>query len=88
MGYQDPETALTSLKSGEVNAEQKVDTFIDYALGEQDKAHSHVRSHIFGIKKWFELNGVQVDWKKIELENVTCMYHELAALIAAILIFQ
>jgi integrase len=67
LGYQDPETALTALKSGAVNAEQKVDTFIDYALGEQDKAHSHVRSHIFGIKKWFELNGVQVDWKKIEL---------------------
>jgi len=67
LGYQDPETALTALKSGEVDAEQKVDTFIDYALEEQNKAHSHVRNHIFGIKKWFELNGVHVDWKKIEL---------------------
>lgn len=33
LGYQDPETALTALKSVEVDAEQKVDTFIDCARG-------------------------------------------------------
>ena len=88
LGYQDAETALVALKSDAVNAEQKIDTLIDCALEEQDKAQTHVRSHIFGIKKRFELNGVQVDWKKIELENVTCMYYELAALIAIIWIFQ
>jgi integrase len=67
LGFSDPETALQSIRKGEVNAEEKVDTFIDYALVEQAKAHNHVRNHVFGIKKWFELNGVKVDWNKIEL---------------------
>jgi len=67
LGYSDPETALQAIMKGEVNAEAKVDKFIDYALNEQNKAHNHVRNHVFGIKKWFELSGVKVDWKKIEL---------------------
>jgi integrase len=69
LGYSDPETALQSLIKGEINAEEKADKFIDYALETQKKAHNHVRNHIFGIKKWFDLNGVKVDWKKIELPN-------------------
>ncbi len=63
----DPETALQAIMKGEVNAEAKVDKFIDYALNEQNKAHNQFDTMFFGIKKWFELNGVKVDWKKIDL---------------------
>ncbi len=76
LGYSDPETALYALLNGEVNPEEKVDKFIDYGLGEQAKAHNHVRNNVFGIKKWFELNGVKVDWKKIELPTSTEIQEE------------
>jgi integrase len=75
LGLQDPETALQMLLNGEVNAEVKADTFIDYALDEKPKglgyAHGTVRNFVFGIRKWFELNGVRVDWNKIELPTST-----------------
>lgn len=67
MHLKNPETALQKLLSGEKDPGAEVDTFIDYALEKQGKAHNHVRNHVFGIKKWFELNGVKVDWDKIEL---------------------
>jgi len=34
-------------------------------------SHSTTKSHIFGIKKWLELNGVRVDWAKIEVPTAT-----------------
>ena len=79
LGYSDPETALQAILKGEVNAEVKVDKFIDYALTEQKKSHNHVRNHVFGIKKWFELNGVNIDWKKIELPTSSEIQEEYRA---------
>lgn len=64
LGLEDPETALGKLRSGEINAASQVDKFIDHVL--EKYAHLTVRNFLFGIKKWFELNGVKVDWDKIE----------------------
>jgi integrase len=71
IGFSDPETALRSMLEGKINAGEKVDTFIDYALDSLKKSRSTVRTYTFGIKKWFELNGLQIDWKKIELPTAT-----------------
>ena len=71
LDFSDPETALQAMLKGEVNAGEKVDSFIDYALDELKLSHSTVRGYTFGLKKWFELNGLTVDWKKIELPTAT-----------------
>jgi integrase len=74
LGLQDPETALEKLLNGEVNAAVKADAFIDYALDDKKGpgyAHGTVRNFVFGIRKWFELNGVRVDWDQIELPTST-----------------
>lgn len=71
MGFSDPETALSSMIEGKIDAGAKVDAFIDYALDELKKSHSTTRTYVFGIKKWFELNGLKVDWAKIELPSAT-----------------
>jgi len=71
LGFSDPETALKSMLEGKVDAGAKADSFIDYALDELGKSHSTVRTYTFGIKKWFELNGVKVDWARIELPTAT-----------------
>lgn len=63
----DPETALQALKENKINAREKVDSFIDYALDDLKRSHKSVRLFVFGIKKWLDLNGVNVDWKTIEL---------------------
>jgi integrase len=44
-----------------------VDQFIDKAL--ESSAHGTVRNYLFGIKKWFELSGVKVDWERIEFPS-------------------
>lgn len=66
-----PEELLQKLQSGEIDAGKTIDTYIDYALTEEKFAHGHVRGLVFGIKKWFELNGVRVNWEKIELPTST-----------------
>ena len=71
LGVEDPEELLRKLQSGEVDAGKKVDAYIDYALTEEKFAHGHTRGLVFGIKKWFELNGVIVNWEKIELPTST-----------------
>jgi len=50
-----------------VNAAAEVDRFIDKSL--EDHSHATVRNFLFGIKKWFELSGVDVDWKKIDFPS-------------------
>ena len=69
VGESDPETALERLKTGSINAAGKVDEFIDVAL--KKYAHGTVRNFLFGVKKWFSLNGVGVDWRKIEFPTST-----------------
>lgn len=71
LGFSDPETALKAMQSGKVNAGEKIDAFIGYALDDLGKSHSTVRNYAFGVKKWFGLNGVKVDWAKIEMPTST-----------------
>ena len=70
-GIEDPEELLQKLQNGDIDAGKSVDAYIDYALTEEKLAHGYVRNLIFGIKKWFELNGVRVDWDQIELPTST-----------------
>ena len=71
-GYpEDPETLLKDMQSGKVNAEAKTDAFIDYALEDLGLSHSSVRHYVFGVKKWFALNGVKMNFAKIEMPTAT-----------------
>lgn len=70
---ENPEDLLQKLKSGGIDAGKTIDSYIDYALTEEKFAHGHVRGLVFGIKKWFELNEVRVNWEKIELPTSTEM---------------
>lgn len=66
-----PEIALKAMLDGEIDAGAKVDSYIDCALDEKGKSHKTVRLYVFGVKKWLDLNGVKVDWAKIELPTAT-----------------
>jgi integrase len=65
IGFNDPETALQAMLNGGVDTQTKVDSFIEDEL--DIRSHSTVRGSVFGIRKWFELNGVKIDWAKIEM---------------------
>jgi integrase len=67
LGFEDPEKVLTAIQAGQVDPAAKVDQFIDKAL--EGVAHRTVRSYLFGVKKWFELSGVKVDWERIEFPS-------------------
>ena len=67
LGFSDPETALKAMLTGEVDAGSKIDAFIGYVLDDLGKSHSTVRNYAFGVKKWLDLNGVKVNWAKIEM---------------------
>ncbi len=69
LGFKDPETALKAMQTGKVDAGERIDAFIGYALDKQSKSHSTVRNYAFGVKKWLDLNGVKVNWAKIEMPN-------------------
>jgi len=71
LGFSSPETAIQSMLKGETDGGAKVDAFIDYALDDLKLSHSTVRGFSFGLKKWFKLNGLQINWKKIELPTAT-----------------
>lgn len=80
IGCSDPEVALVDIQSGKIDAHQKLDSFIDYALDEMPSklykdrkglSHNSVRNLAFGIKKWFEQNDVKVNWDKIEMPTGT-----------------
>jgi integrase len=66
-----PEVALKAMLTGEIDAGAKVDSYIDYALDANGKSHKTVRLYVFGVKKWLDLNGVKVEWAKIELPTAT-----------------
>jgi len=67
LGLEDPEKVLTAIQSGQVDPAAKVDQFIDKSL--EGVAHATVRNYLFGVKKWFELSGVKVDWERIEFPS-------------------
>jgi len=76
MGASDPEKALDDMLAGRVDVGEKVDAFISYALDELDKSHSTVRNYVFGVKKWLDLNGVEVNWTKIEMPTSNMVREE------------
>ena len=76
LGFSNPEKALADMQSGKVNAGEKMDAFIGYALDELGKSHSTVRNYAFGVKKWLDLNGVKVNWSKIEMPASTITREE------------
>jgi integrase len=65
----DPEIAISRIKSGEIKPGDSADLFIDHLL----KTYSHhtARNYVFGVKKWYDLNGIQVNWKKIEMPTAS-----------------
>lgn len=69
LGLQDPEEALRKLQAREIKPTAKVDEFIDYAL--KSYAHSTVRGFLFGVKKWFELSSLKIEWSRIEFPTST-----------------
>lgn len=69
LGFSEPEIALQKMLSEEINATAKADEFIDFSL--KKYAHKTVRFLLSGVKKWLELNGVKVDWGKIEMPTST-----------------
>jgi integrase len=82
VGFEDAESALVALQSGEVDAQKSIDGFIDFALDEmpnkqggkgKGRSHNTVRNYAFGIKKWFDQNDVKVNWDKIEMPTGTEM---------------
>ena len=80
IGYDDPEAALLDMRSGKVDAQRKIDDFIDYALDEmpskqnptkKGRSHNTVKNYVFGVKKWFDQNDIKVNWDKIEMPTTT-----------------
>jgi integrase len=69
LGVTDPEEALRKLQAREFMPTAKVDEFIDVAL--KSYAHSTVRGFLFGVKKWFELSSLNIEWSKIEFPTST-----------------
>jgi len=76
IGYVDPEVALADLRCGKVDAQEKIDAFVDYALDEmpskqysakKGRSHNTVKNYVSGVKKWFDQNDIKVDWVKIEM---------------------
>lgn len=69
LGVGDPEEALRKLQARELMPTAKTDEFIDYAL--KSYAHRTVRNFLFGVKKWFELSDINIEWSKIEFPTST-----------------
>ena len=73
IGIVNPEDVLERIKKGEIDVFSALDNqgtgFIDRSL--EKYAHRTVRSLLFGIKKWLSLNGVKLEWDKIEFPTTT-----------------
>jgi len=61
----DPDLAIRKIKSEEIDGIRAIDEFIDWAL--ESRANKTVRTLYFGIRKWLEANGVELDFQKIQL---------------------
>ena len=74
LSINDPEKALTKIKAGDIDPGESADRFIDHLL----KIYSHhtVRNYLFGVKKWYDLNGIQVNLKKIEMPTASATVEE------------
>lgn len=73
LGFSDPEDALGKIKgsgvdpAGSINAEGT--GFIDAMLVRY--ANKTVHTYVYGVKKWFEVNGVDADWSRVEMPTTS-----------------
>ena len=69
LGDENPETVLTRIKAGEVDPIETVNAegsgFIDVML--RKYANKTVHTYVYGVKKWLEVNGVEADWKLVDM---------------------
>lgn len=67
LGFKDPDSALEYLKKQANKA-----SVIDDAVGKasKKKGPSHVGQIMKGVKKWLQLNDVEVNWKKVIMPGV------------------
>lgn len=65
----DPDKALNLIKTGKVNVQKTIDSFIDYGLEEKDWTHKSTLTYLFGVKKWLDTNGVVTEgwWENLEM---------------------
>ncbi len=66
VGYDDPESLLEDIKKGKINI---VDRLVDWRMDLLDKgrAPSTISRYNNGLKKWFYVNRVDVNWDDVNL---------------------
>jgi hypothetical protein len=69
----DPESALQKIKEGTIDPIQEInrenDGFIDTML--EKYASKTVTSTIYGVKKWLEVNQINLNWTKVDMPTTT-----------------
>jgi len=65
----DPESAIKTFNEGKLDVLRLVDDFIDAYL--ENHSNKYVRSIFYGVKKWLEVNHVEVRWEDIDLPVAT-----------------
>lgn len=69
LGEGDPEVVLEKILGGEIDPFQVVNEegsgFIDTML--ETRANRTVHTYLYGVKKWLEVNGVDVRWDRVEM---------------------
>jgi len=78
IGYGDPETALEAIVAGRVDVEDEMDRqdtgFIDVMLDKY--ANKTVHTYCYAVKKWLEVNGVTLDWSRVETPTTSVSRNE------------
>jgi len=77
-GYTDPESLLADIKDGALDPVTLIDKpevgFIDTLLERYANKTAHVR--LYGVKKWLEVNDVQMKWEKVETPTTTVTFEK------------
>lgn len=66
LGYSNPDDLIKDIKDGKINVEDAIADWRLY-LVERGRAPSSVRRYNNGLKRWLEVNRVQVDWDDINI---------------------
>lgn len=78
IGYEDPETALEAIVAGKVDVEDTLDRqdtgFIDAMLDKY--ANKTVHTYCYAVKKWLEVNGVMLNWSRVEMPTTSVNRNE------------
>jgi len=66
VGYEDPESLLNDVREGRIKIEDKL---IDWRMHllEKGRAPSTISRYHNGLKKWFYVNRVEVNWGEVDL---------------------